>query len=63
MGGEFIFCKNLHTCKKVADKAKQGIATNVYATTRQVVEPIVMGHFEKDPERNLSVLDNVYRVV
>jgi hypothetical protein len=70
-GEEFIFGKNPHTCKRVLDKSlnaqilaevKKGVELQKFASTRQIVEPIVMRHFEEDPDRNLPVLENVYRV-
>ena len=71
-GTEFIFGKNQHTCKAQVDKllhaqivaeVKTGVKVNVYATTRQVVEPIFSKHFEEDLAREMPVLANVNKVV
>ncbi len=70
-GLDFVFGKYPHTCKITEDislhaelrtEVKTGVKTNIYATTAQVVEPIYTKHFEKDPERNLSVLANIHKV-
>jgi hypothetical protein len=70
-GEEFIFGKNVHTCKAKLDKSlhaqinaevKVAVGLNKYATPNQIVEPILMEHFERDPERNLPVLSNVNKV-
>jgi hypothetical protein len=70
-GQDFIFGKKAHSCKAKLDKSlhaemrsevKKEVKSNIYATTAQVVEPIFSKHFEKDPERNLPVLDNIMRV-
>jgi hypothetical protein len=70
-GQDFIFGKKAHTCKAKLDKSlhaemrsevKKEVKSNIYATTAQVVKPIFSKHFEKDPERNLPVLDNIMRV-
>ena len=59
-----FFGKNPHTCKRVLDKflnahilaeVKQCVELHKGATTRQIVEPILMRHFEEDPDRNLPV--------
>lgn len=71
IGVEFVFGKNPHTCKAKLDKSrhalilsvvKQSVAVNVYASTRQIVEPIFSKHFEEDPERDMPVLANVNKV-
>jgi hypothetical protein len=38
---------------------KKAVAVNVFASTHQIVEPIFLEHFERDPERNLPALVNV----
>ena len=52
---EFIFGKNRHTCKAKLDKSlheqinaevKVAVGLNKYATPHQIVEPILMEHFE-----------------
>lgn len=67
---EFIPGKHPHTCRKTLDKSLQAeivaavkneVAQNVFATAKQVVDPIFLQHFKKDPERNLPVLYNVTR--
>ena len=59
-----FFGKNPHTCKRVLDKflnahilaeVKQCVKLHKGATTRQIVEPILIRHFEEDPDRNLPV--------
>jgi hypothetical protein len=59
-GEKFIPGKHSYTCKKTLDKSlqaeivaavKSGVAQNVFATAKQVVEPIFLQNFEKDPER------------
>ncbi len=69
-GEEFIPGKTPHTCKKTQDKSlqaeivatvKKEVAQNVFASAKQVVEPIFLQHFEKDPEKNLPVLYNITR--
>jgi hypothetical protein len=70
-GAEFIFGKNPHTCKAKLDKSlhaqmaaevKKAVKVNVYATTRQIVDPVFAEYFEQDPERDLPELANVYKV-
>ncbi|EFX70009.1 hypothetical protein DAPPUDRAFT_113060 [Daphnia pulex] len=46
---------------EIVAAVKNEVAQNVFATAKQVVEPIFLQHFEKDPERNLPVLYNVTR--
>jgi hypothetical protein len=47
---------------QILAEVKKGVELQKFASTRQIVEPIVMRHFEEDPDRNLPVLENVYRV-
>jgi hypothetical protein len=49
--------KSLHA--QINYEVKKAVAANVFAATHQVVEPIFLKHFERDPERNLPVLANV----
>jgi hypothetical protein len=69
-GEKLIPGKHSYTCKKTPEKSlqaeivaavKSGVAQNVFATAKHVVEPIFLQNFEKDPERNLPVLYNVTR--
>jgi hypothetical protein len=71
-GDVFIFGKHKHTCKKKKDKSleaeivskgKAEIRQNIFATARQVVEPIFTAAFNIDPERNLPVLKHVQRTI
>jgi hypothetical protein len=46
--------KSLH--EKINYEVKKAVAVNVF------VEPIFIEHFERDPERNIPVLENVNKV-
>ena len=63
-GEEFMFGKNPHTCKRVVNKSlnveilaemKKGVELHKGATTRYIIEPVLMRHFKEDPDRNLPV--------
>jgi hypothetical protein len=52
--------KSLH--EKINYEVKKAVAVNVFAATHRVVEPIFIEHFERDPERNIPVLENINKV-
>ena len=41
---------------------KKGVELHKGAITRYIIEPVLMRHFKEDPDRNLPVQDNIYRV-
>ncbi len=47
---------------QIATEVKTAVKVNVYATTRQIVDPVFAEHFEQDHERDFPVLANVYKV-